>query len=74
MSLKWKHSNGICFYRIYVTLKKGLIECGTLLTLAELSKSIKITNTLCLTSCKITNTMSKDTGIGIVVNKAWIHI
>ena len=37
MSLKWKHLNGICFYRIYATLEKGLIECGTLLTLAVLS-------------------------------------
>ena len=72
MSLKWKHLNDICFYRIYATLEKGLIECGTLLTLAELSYSPRKTITLCLTGCEITNTLPIFTGI--VVTKAWIHI
>ena len=56
----------------YSTLEKCLIECGTLLTLAELSYSPRQTNTLCLPGCKITNTPPQLTGI--VVSKARIHI
>ena len=72
MSLKWKHWNGICFYRIYATLEKGLTECGTLLTFTKLSPMIHMTITLCLTGCKIINTPPKVTAN--VVNKAPIHI